>query len=261
MTLRAESKCHSIKNTILFFRNGTSNPVGGSGSLDQLLVGIWWNTSGGSGIQIASDGTGVSLTAYAGKIAVDTSTSARSFTQKISASGGSGTYTLTGKSSSTGKDTTITGTFTYNFSNSNNTLSITAKEDSVNVTTLYDKKNIGDAVSSPVSITFDGTLYTFSSVFVEAGHDTISIYAYVSGGASCQIMFLNQVGTQTVGTSLAGVIFQPTTSTYYSASAGSITVTTVSGNNTQGTFNVTMSTFENPPVNKPVTGSFNVTRN
>lgn len=250
-----------IACTLTGCNKSDSNPVGGSASLDQLLVGVWWNSSGGSGIQIASDGTSLSLTSYAGKIAVDTSASARMFTEKISASGGSGTYTLIGKSPSTGKDTTITGTFTYILSNSNNTLSITAKEDSVIVTTLYDKKNIGDAVSTPVSITFDGTLYSFSSVFVEAGHDTLSIYAYISGGASCEIMFLNQVGTQTVGTSLALVTFAPNTSTYYSSSAGTITVTTVSGKNTQGTFSVTMTNYLSPTVTKSATGSFNVTRN
>jgi hypothetical protein len=243
-----------------------SNPVGGSASLDQLLVGVWWNSSRGSGVQIASDGTSLSLTSYAGKIAVDTSASAKLFTQKISASGGTGTYTQTGKWPPTGKDTTITGSFTYVLSNSNNTLSVTEKEDSVMVTTVYAKKNIGDAVSgggttsNTVSITFDGTLYSFSSVTVEARHDSLIISAVNSSGSFCEITVLNQVGTQTVGTSLASVIFAPNSSTYYGSSAGTIMVATVSGTNTQGTFSVTMINPSSPTVTKSATGSFNVTR-
>ena len=201
-----------------------SNPVGGSSSIDPLLVGVWWNSSQGSGTQIASDGTSLYLTSYAGKIAADTSASAKSFTVKISASNGTGTYTQTGKSFYTGKDTTITGSFTYVLSNSNNTLTLTEKEGSNTVTTVLTKKNIGDAVATPVSITFDGTPFSFSSVNVVAQHDTLVIRAY-NTGSSCEIMFLNQVGTQTVGTSLATVTFVPNSSTYYISSAGTITVT------------------------------------
>lgn len=242
-----------------------SNPVGGSGSLDPLLVGVWWNSSAGSGVQIASDGTGSSLTSYAGKIAVDTSASAKSFTQKISASGGTGTYTNTGKWPPTGKDTTITGSFTYVLSNSNNTLSVTEKEDSVMVTTVYAKKNIGDAssgggtTSNTLSITFDGTAYTMTAT-VEAMHDTLVIYGFTLSGPSCQIVVMNQLGTQTVGTSLASVTFAPNSSTYYTSSEGTITVTTVSGTNTQGTFSVTKFNLLGQTVTKSASGSFNVTR-
>lgn len=241
-----------------------SNPVGGgSGSLDQLLVGVWWNASGGEGIQIASDGTALSLTSYGGKIAVDTSTSAKSFTIKITASGGSGTYAQTGKWPPTGKDTTITNSFTYVLSNSNTTLSVTEKEDTVMVTKVYAKKNIGDATSgggttsNTLSITFDGTTYTLTAT-VEAMHDTLAIYGYNTSGQSCQVIVMNQLGAQTVTTSsIASVAFVLNSTTYYGSSAGTITVTIASATNTQGTFSVTLT---NSTGNKSASGSFNVTR-
>jgi len=167
-----------------------SNPVGGGGSLDPLLVGVWWNSSDGSGVQIASDGTALSLTSYSGKIAVDTSASARSFTIKISASGGTGTRAQTGKWPLTGKDTTITGSFTYVLSNSNNTLSVTEIENSVTVTMVFAKSILGDAISG-------GLVATPNSVTVVIGSNaTVTI----NGGTTPYTIVTNPTSTVATAT-------------------------------------------------------------
>jgi hypothetical protein len=243
--------------------NKSDNPVGTSGGLsDQNLVGVWWVTSGLGGTQILADGTALPLTAYAGKIAVDT-VAAKQYSAKITASSGTGTYTETSKSSSTGKDTTTNHPFTYVLSNSNNSLTVIQNNDAGKPdTTAYTRKNIGDAssgggtTSNTLSVTFDGTAYTMTA-YVEAFHDTLVIYGVTLSGQSCQITVKNQLGTQTVGTSIASVAFVLNSTTYYGSSAGAITVTTVSGTNTQGSFSVTMTGSTG---NKSASGSFNVTR-
>lgn len=246
--------------------NKSDNPVAASGGLaDQNLVGVWWSTSGSGGSQVLADGTMLPLTAYGGKIAVDTA-EAKLSTVKITASNGTGTYSETSKNSTTGKDTTVTHPFTYVLSNSNSNLSVTQNDDAGNpVTTAYTRKNIGDAsagggtTSNTLSITFDGTAYTMTAS-VTAKHDTLTIYGFTLGGQECVITVMNQLGTQTVVTSLAAVTFLPNSSTYYISSAGTITVTTVSGTNTQGTFSVTMINPSSPTATKSASGSFNVTQ-
>ncbi len=155
--------------------NKSDNPVtAGGGLADQNLVGVWWVTSGSGGTQILADGTLLPLTAYGGKIAVDTA-AAKQFTGKITASNGTGTYTETSKSSFTGKDTTVNHPFTYVLSNSNNNLSVTQNDDAgTPVTTAYTRKNIGDAASG-------GLVATPNSVTVVKGSNaTVTI----SGGTT-----------------------------------------------------------------------------
>jgi hypothetical protein len=259
-----------VVTSAMFFVTGCSksdNPVssGGGGLADQNLVGVWWTTSGsGMSSQILADGTTLQLTAYGGKIAVDTA-AAKLFTVKITASNGTGTYAVTSKTS-TGKDTTTSNPFTYVLSNSNNNLSVTQNGDAgTPVTTTYTRKNIGDAAagggttSNTLSITFDGTSYTMTAS-VSAKHDTLTIYGFTLASQECVITVMNQLGSQTVVTSLAAVTFLPNSSTYYISSAGTITVTIVSGTNTQGTFSVTMINPSSPTATKTATGSFNVTQ-
>ncbi len=238
----------------------SDNLVGTSGGLaDQNLVGVWWLTSATGGSQVLADGTMLPLTAYGGKIAVDTA-AAKLSTVKITASNGTGTYSETSKSSFTGKDTTASHQFTYVLSNSNNNLSVAQIGD----TSAYTRKNIGDAAvgggttSNTLSITLDGTAYTMTA-HVTANHDTLDIIGVTAGGQGCEIKVMNQVATQSVGTSIPMILFI-TGSTEYFSTSGSITITSISGLNTQGTFSVSMINPASPTVFKSASGSFNVTQ-
>jgi hypothetical protein len=261
------SMCLAVGIMLTGCNKSSSNPVsGGTGSIDQNLVGVWWDAAAGNGTEVKSDGTGLQLTAYAGKIAYDT-LFAKSYTIKITASGGSGTFATTGPVAVGGKDTTISHAFTYTLSADKNTLTINSTDDAGKPTTSTNvKKSIGADVSggglgSPLTITFNGTQYAFTtaSVFASLSHDTLDISAYQTGGASCEIMLKNIQQQQTVGMVFPS-IFLSLNSVYYGSTSGTITVTVVSGNNTQGTFSAKMANYVDPSdTTKIATGSFNVT--
>lgn len=245
--------------------SSSTSPSGGggaSGAVDPLLVGVWWSATEGDGLQVLADGTAYQLTAVGGKVALDTAYN-RASTQKItSASGGHGTIVFTGKSPTTGRDTTITNQFSYVLTNSNAALSVTQVENGTSVTTGYVRTSIGaDVITTPVggtntvSITVNGTAYTFTTAGSSVTGDTLDIYATMTG-AQCEILLLNHVSTQTIGTSLTSVFFVQG-STYFQSTAGTVTVTSITGNNTQGTFSVTLTSTTGTTVS--ASGSFNVT--
>ena len=234
--------------------SSSSNPVSG-GSIDPLLLGVWWSSTSSEGLEVTSDGTSYQLTSYGGKVARDTAYN-KSATQKItSASGGSGKILITTR------DTSFTNSFTYVLSNGNSTLTVTTAEGP----TIYAKSSIGaDAVTSPVggantvSITLNGTTYSFTNVTSVLSTDTLYISGVLPPSTYCTILVRNLVSTQTAGRIFPGIEIVIGTTDYISIS-GNITVTAISGKTTQGTLSVTLLNTDNPSDLPTATGSFNVT--
>jgi hypothetical protein len=235
--------------------------TGNTGTVDKNLVGVWFSAVEKEGMEIKSDGKVLNVVVNTqGKLAYDTSANQAVVT--ISTGNNIVTATIKEKSWLTGKDTTYTETYGYLLSNNNNTLTVTETVNGQVHSTQYSRVNIGDNPPTPtpasgVSLTMDGTTYTFSSLLATAQHDTVGIHGSNTQGHFLIFTLRKALGAQQIGNDIVEVLLSVGT-TQYGSNSGTVTVTSITGNTLIGTIDVVMvntatqATF-------PATGSFNIT--
>ncbi len=243
----------------------TSSPTGGSttGSVDAGIVGVWFTLSDTTGFDIKSDGTTIPLVVdNTGKIAT---ASMAGVTYKITTNGANITITLSlkGNVTSTGRDTTFSVSATYAISNNNNTMTITVTDNGQVMNIVYFKTSIGANAftggggvgTNTFSFTVVGTTYNGTIVNPMVSNGFFSATS-VQTGTSLNIVVPASIGTKNVSPGVASGFLSLSTSSY-SATGGSIIVTSYSNSNIKGTINITV-TQSSGTATKNVTGNFDI---
>ncbi|MDD8019203.1 MAG: hypothetical protein PHP42_12590 [Bacteroidota bacterium] len=234
---------------------------GGTGTVDALLVGVWFTLSDTTGFDIKSTGVTDPLTVDGtGKIIVDTRYATAGISFKVQTASNSLTLSFTGKSRFTGNDTTVSQTGTYALTNANATLTLTLG----GVTTVYFKTTLGANAfggggggTGPGTFNFSvgGINHVGSIVAPSLNSGTFSATS-VDNGISCSITVQATVGSKTIGTTSATLAASLVDGSY-TGTSGTINVTSVTATNIKGTINAVI-TKSGGSTTQALTGSFDI---
>lgn len=237
-----------------------------SSTFDLQLVAAWYSSADSSGVEIKSDGTIKLLKVDSqGKLAYDTDPD---YVSGKVTKGIGGIIETEEKIMEGSTLATYVSKGTYTITNSGANLSVTITEingKAQNMTYSYVKKNIGDVVigvtPTPtgqfVSVTVDGQTYNITTTSSYLDGTSIDVSAFGTTISFFNFFTKRTVGAHTIDGDTTGIWYTMGTTTYTS-DTGTITITVISGKNTQGTFSAVMQNQANSTQKKNITGSFNV---